>query len=77
MHIKSIHIALFTLVAFSLSAQSITEGETFPLSKKGAHYVFTASINGTAEATIKLSSGLRLIDQPSYSAADDIVLWFI
>lgn len=58
MHIKSIHIALFTLVAFSLSAQSNTEGETFPLSKKGAHYVFTASINGTAEATILLESGI-------------------
>ena len=58
MHIKTILIALFTLVAFGLSAQSNTEGETFPLTKKGAHYVFTASINGTAEATILIESGI-------------------
>ena len=58
MHIKTILIALFTLVTFGLSAQSKTEGETFPLTKKGAHYVFTASINGTAEATILIESGI-------------------
>lgn len=58
MHIKTFLIALFTIVALGLSAQSHTEGETFPLTKKGAHYVFTASINGTAEATILIESGI-------------------
>ena len=58
MHIKTFLIALFTWVAFGLSAQSHTEGETFPLTKQGAHYVFTASINSTAEATILVESGI-------------------
>ena len=58
MHIKTFLIALFTIVALGLSAQSHNEGETFPLTKKGAHYVFTASINGTAEATILIESGI-------------------
>ena len=58
MHIKSILIALFILITLGLSAQSNIEGETFPLTKKGAHYVFTASINGTAEATILIESGI-------------------
>lgn len=58
MHIKTFLIALFTIVALGLSAQSHTEGETFPLTKKGAHYVFTASINGTVEATILIESGI-------------------
>ena len=35
-----------------------TEGETFNLTKQGAHYVFTSSINGQAEATILLESGI-------------------
>ena len=58
MHIKTILTALFTLAALGLSAQSNTEGERFPLTKKGAHYVFTASINGTANATILIESGI-------------------
>ena len=58
MHIKSILIALFILITLGLSAQSNTDGETFQLTKKGAHYVFTASINGTAEATILIESGI-------------------
>ena len=58
MHIKTILIALFTLVAFGLSAQNNNGGDTFPLTKKGAHYVFTASVNGTAEATILVESGI-------------------
>ena len=58
MHIKTLLTALFILIAFGLSAQSNTEGETFALTKKGAHYVFTASINGTAEATILVESGI-------------------
>ena len=58
MRIKTILTVLFTLVAFGLSAQSDTEGETFALTKKGTHYVFTASINGKADATILVESGI-------------------
>ena len=58
MHIKTFLIALFTIVALGLSAQYNTEGETFQLTKQGAHYVFTASINGTADATILVESGI-------------------
>ncbi len=35
-----------------------TEGESFHLTKQGAHYVFKASINGTADATILVESGI-------------------
>ena len=58
MKIKTFFTVLFTLIAFGLSAQSNTEGETFLLTKQGAHYVFTASINGTADATILVESGI-------------------
>ncbi len=58
MKIKTILIALFTLIALGLSAQSNIQGEAFQLTKKGAHYVFTASINGTADATILVESGI-------------------
>ena len=58
MKIKTILTALFTLIAFGLSAQNNTEGETFQLTKQGAHYVFTASINGTTDATILVESGI-------------------
>lgn len=58
MRIKTFLTTLFLLIALGLPAQSNTEGETFPLTKKGAHYVFTASINGTAEATILVESGI-------------------
>jgi hypothetical protein len=58
MKIKTFFTALFTLIAFGLSAQNNTEGETFQLAKQGAHYVFTASINGTADATILVESGI-------------------
>ena len=58
MRIKTFLTTLFLLIALGLSAQSNTEGETFPLTKMGAHYVFTASINGTAEATILIESGI-------------------
>lgn len=58
MRIKTLLTALFTIVAFGLSAQDKTEGETFRLTKQGAHYVFTASINGRADATILLESGI-------------------
>lgn len=59
MKIKTLFAALFTLIAFSLSAQNNTEGETFQLTKQGAHYVFTASINGTADATILWNRAYR------------------
>ena len=41
-----------------VTAQNKIEGETFELTKQGAHYVFTASINGTADAHILLESGI-------------------
>ena len=58
MHIKTFLTALFILVTLVLSAQSNNDGETFALTKKGAHYVFTTSINGKAEATILVESGI-------------------
>ena len=58
MKIKTILIALFTLIALGLSAQSNIQGEAFQLTKKGAHYMFTASINNTADATILVESGI-------------------
>ena len=58
MRIKTFLTTLFLLIALGLSAQNNTEGEAFPLTKKGTHYVFTASINGTAEATILIESGI-------------------
>ena len=58
MKIKTILIALLTLIVFVLSAQNNTEGETFHLTKQGGHYVFTASINSTADATILVESGI-------------------
>lgn len=58
MHIKTILTTLFILVTLGLSAQSNTEDETFALTKKGAHYVFTANINGIADATILIESGI-------------------
>ena len=74
MHIRTFLTALITLVAFGLSAQSHTEGETFPLTKKGAHYVFTASINGTAEATILIESGIpALLVDSAYAFSSGIL----
>ena len=35
-----------------------TEGEAFHLTKQGGHYVFNASINGIADATILVESGI-------------------
>lgn len=58
MKIKTFLIALFTLATLGMSAQDNTEGETFQLTKQGAHYVFTASINSTADATILVESGI-------------------
>lgn len=58
MKIKTLLTTLFILASLCLSAQSNTEGEAFQLTKQGAHYVFTASINGTADATILVESGI-------------------
>jgi len=58
MKIKNILTALFTLAIMSMSAQDNTKGEPFQLTKQGAHYVFTASINGIADATILVESGI-------------------
>ncbi len=58
MKVKTFITALFTLATLGMSAQNNTEGETFQLTKQGAHYVFTASINGTADATILVESGI-------------------
>ena len=74
MRIKTILTVLFTLVALGLSAHSHTEGETFPLTKQGAHYVFTASINGTAEATILIESGIpALLVDSAYAFSSGIL----
>ena len=74
MHIKTILTALFILVTFGLSAQNNTEGEAFPLTKKGAHYVFTASINGTAEASILIESGIpALLVDSAYAFSSGIL----
>ena len=58
MKTKTILTTLFILAIMSLSAQNDSEGETFQLTKQGAHYVFTASINSTADATILVESGI-------------------
>jgi hypothetical protein len=50
--IKTLLTTLFILASLGLSAQNNIEGEAFQLTKQGAHYVFTASINGIAKATI-------------------------
>lgn len=74
MHIKTLLTAIFFLIAFGLSAQSNTEGETFSLTKKGAHYVFTASINDTAEATILVESGIpALLVDSAYAFSSGIL----
>lgn len=41
---KSILITLVTLMALNVSAQDKNDGESFNLTKQGAHYVFTESI---------------------------------
>ena len=74
MRIKNYLTALFILLALVLSAQSHTEDETFPLTKQGAHYVFTASINGTAEASILIESGIpALLVDSAYAFSSGIL----
>ena len=46
------------MMTMSFSAHNKPAGETFNLTKQGAHYVFNASINGTADATILMESGI-------------------
>lgn len=58
MNIKNILTVLFTMVVFGVSAQNNLEGETFNLTKQGGHYVFSANINGKANATILVESGI-------------------
>ena len=50
--------ALFVLTQISVCAQNVTAGESFELQKQGAHYVFLADVNGKAEATVLLESGI-------------------
>ena len=53
-------VALFFLfIPILLSAQGRADGDSFLLKKHGAHYVFTADINGSAEATVLLESGIH------------------
>ena len=74
MRIKTFLTTLFLLIAFGLSAQSNTEGETFALTKKGPHYVFTASINGIAETTILIESGIpALLVDSAYAFSSGIL----
>ena len=51
---KSLILLLLQLMILSV----VNAGETFNLTKQGAHYVFTASINGKADATILVESGI-------------------
>ena len=46
------------MMTMTFSAHNKPAGETFNLTKQGAHYVFTASINGTVDATILVESGI-------------------
>lgn len=46
------------LMTLSFSAHNKPVGETFDLTKQGAHYVFNANVNGTADATILVESGI-------------------
>ena len=74
MKIKTFLAALFTLIALGLPAQNNTEGETFHLTKQGAHYVFTASINGTADAKILVESGIpALLVDSAFVFSSDIL----
>ncbi len=55
------------MMTMSFSAHNKPAGETFNLTKQGAHYVFTASINGTVDATILVESGIpALIADSAY-----------
>jgi len=54
----SIIILAISLLTACNQNGSTTEGETFNLTKQEAHYVFTSGINGMADATILLESGL-------------------
>lgn len=75
MHIKTFLTALFILLTFDLSAQSNTEGDTFSLTKKGAHYIFNASINGIADATLLVESGIpALLVDSAYVFSSGILL---
>ena len=49
---------LLTCASLGLSAQTQYEGESLKLEKQGAHYTFVASINGKANATVLLESGI-------------------
>ena len=51
---KGLILLLLQLMILSV----VNAGETFNLTKQGAHYVFTASINGKADATILVESGI-------------------
>ena len=51
---KSVILLLLQLMILPV----VNAGETFNLTKQGAHYVFTASINGKVDATILVESGI-------------------
>ena len=53
---------------------NIVEGETFDLTKQGAHYVFTANVNGTADATILVESGIPALLADSAYVFDSGIL---
>ena len=58
MNIKGFLTVIFTMAVFGVSAQNNLEGESFNLTKQGGHYVFSANINGRADATILVESGI-------------------
>lgn len=51
-------VSLFLVVQISANAHNLTPSESFELQKQGAHYVFSADVNGKAEATVLLESGI-------------------
>ena len=58
-NIRAVILAiLWTCASLGLSAQTQYEGESLKLEKQGAHYTFVASINGKANATVLLESGI-------------------
>ena len=56
--IRCIFALFFLSTHIGLSAQSPVEADSFKLVKQGSHYVFSADINGKAEAKLLLESGI-------------------
>lgn len=51
--------SLLMFIPLCLSALDMPDGDSFLLKKHGAHYVFTADLNGSTESTVLLESGIN------------------